>query len=84
MLEGNSSIASKEEPLSFYSGEREKSGSFSAKSQNPYLLSSHLPSTPTHAYSDPTNNQESRCIFIITLSSCCGDQAKIFDTLPKI
>lgn len=60
-------LVSKEEPLSFYAGETEKLGSFSGRSQIPYLLSSHPASVPTYAYSDPTNSQEARCIFIISL-----------------
>lgn len=83
MLEGNSGIGIKGR-TPFYAGETEEFGCFSGKSQNRYLLSPHLPSVPTHAYLDPTDNQEARCICIITLSSCCADQAKIFDTLPKI
>lgn len=44
-------------------------------------ISSRLLSTHMHT---PPITRESRYIFIITLLSCCGDQAKIFDTLPKI
>lgn len=44
----------------------------------------HAPNTPTRPYSDSTRNEESRYTFIMTLSSYRADQAKVFDTLPKI
>lgn len=49
-----------------------------------HAFSPHVPSTLLAARTRIPPTTESRCPVIMALSSHCADQAKIFDTLPKI